>query len=267
MGQLRKWDAGIAALLLPLLSGCAYRVASPVNLPGTFGRPATLNRGETAVAVEGAEIGDILGFEVGSLSARARVSVAPHLDLSVAPYVAYLYTYSDSTASRRLWGERIGLKWNGLSKHFALLGGVGAGTHAAGEYVAFDAGAVVGYENPYFVPLASLRFHFSQPFGARWVDLGTQDGAPVYDKPNTTIGLSYDFGFCVPLGEWPGHRWPTPISILAGMEVADLWRGSSRTDPSADHMGLVGFVLTAEVTFPGTGKGPDNPLRHTHEAW
>jgi hypothetical protein len=251
MLTLRSLLSSCALALVPLATGCNHSVFSPPARAVPLESAATLPRGDTGVALEGAHSGTIFGPEVLSGAARIRHGVSEGLDVSAEATLMRLSGTPAPAAdvSRNVYAGRIGAMGQLVSPEspwaptVAVTGGLGGGVSAAGGYVSPDAGPIVAWENRWAVPFLSLRGGVSQPVGARSVDTSSVDDGPgrYVDTPRTTWIAAATAGVRVPIGWAEPEAGKTRGSLLAGLGFTHL--ADTRDDETFAHLALGGEVV------------------------
>lgn len=149
--------------------GCTAQVYSPPSRMPSLESAATLGEGRVAVTGRGGIYGGDFGGKLVGGAGKVRYGVAEKTDIygegSVLAIARDEGTDYDNPS-------RAALALQGGAKHqftdwLALHGGLGAGIHGFGGFVAPELGAVVAYENPYFVPFADFTLAASIPVGGR----------------------------------------------------------------------------------------------------
>jgi len=123
------------------------------------------------------------------------------------------------------------MRWNGCSRW--------AGARSP------DIGAIVSWENRYFVPLLDLRGSFSAPFDRHAVDTGRPSdsiGLFVY-LPPFTWAIGGTLGFRVPVGWCSPEPCRLRGSILGGLGVTSL------VAQSVPETTVLSLSLGGEVVF------------------
>ena len=205
-------------------SGCGYYVYSPPARGLPFDSAATLPRGRTGVALEGGHAGEVFGPDVFAVGARVRRGLAEGVDGVVEASVLRVLGDSDARTHRNVYALRVGTKLRPWT-HLAFTGGVGGGASAGGAFVSPDLGVVLSWENPFFVPLVGARGMFSQPLGARRVDLGSHEqddpepNARYSDTPRSTWGGTLYGGARIPL-QHADEAGPSFVFTVSWTELA-----------------------------------------------
>lgn len=213
---------GVALATLSL-GACTPFALSPPARTLPLESAATLEEGQVAVQASGG-YHDSLDVEVGGAAVRARVGVVSHLEAQVEGTYAYV-DYGDER-SPHLGAGRVGLKVAPIP-HVAFLAGVGVGTHSYGSFAAPDVGAIVAYENPYFVPWTAFRGFVSLPIDANSVVVTQPDGNGGVDSfvlvPPSTAGWQLSTGFRIPVEIRRGEgESGVRLDLLAGVGVSNL---------------------------------------------
>lgn len=117
-----------------------------------------------------------------------------------------------------VFSGRIGVKY-AIIDHIALTAGCSLGSWAGGAFVSPDMALILGYENRYVVPFATIGGYTSHPFRTKLVRLeNTDPGESFVGLPVLTWGWSTSFGLRIPVG---GYDSPdsTPPSVLLGFGI------------------------------------------------
>lgn len=213
--------ASLVALALSVLGACTPFALSPPARTLPLESSATLAPGGVAVQASGG-YHDALGTEGGGAAVRARVGAAERVEVQGEATYAFV-DYGDER-SPHLFAGRLGVKLAPV-EHLAFTGGVGAGAHSYGAYVAPDAGLIVAYENPYVVPWAALRGFVSVPVEPQAVTLVRRhdDGTSetfVLVPPNTA-GWQVSTGVRIPVSL--DRARGLSLNVLAGGAYAALY--------------------------------------------
>lgn len=184
--------------------GCNHHVYSPPARFYALQSPATLKEGRSAISFESGWNAMVFGPAFAGGSFRYRRGFPYGLELNLeGSLVGGLDVPANSSVTQFGLAGRVGLRYSPqlLGGHFSIQGGVGAGSWAAGGLVAGDFGFIVGFENPYAIPWASLSVSMSQPVGAREINT-SGSGEDPYDPdhagtPQTTLGLQCNVGIKV----------------------------------------------------------------------
>jgi len=187
----------IAASLL--LAGCSHHVYSPPARALPMESVAPVGEGRVGVAGEGATQGAVFG--PGLTSGAGRVRVSPHrdVDISVEGTVMHVRGNGKEHVDQNIYSARVGGKYQVLARYIAIVGGLGGGYHAAGTFVSPDLGAIVGYENDYAVPFASVRGFVSAPLVSRSVDTAERGEDSRTGSPQLTGGFTTSLGLRIPI--------------------------------------------------------------------
>lgn len=206
------------AILSSLLmaSGCTTHLYSPPARLVPLETSAVLPRGATGIQGEVGGGGGLFGPTLFAGSLRVRRAVTEQIEIVSE---GNLLLVEDRHGVPSL---RVGVKYAPIM-HVALTAGLGAGFSDAGGFVSPDLGAIVAYENPYFVPFFSARSWVSSPIGARTLTLPTSDSRDMFAefRPHFSLGVALTAGFRIPfLREATGLP---RASILAGFSVYGLY--------------------------------------------
>ncbi|MBT8452444.1 MAG: hypothetical protein KJO40_10795 [Deltaproteobacteria bacterium] len=200
--------------------GCSPYVHSPPGRTMPLESPKALHVRETGVQVEGGAMG---AAELGmpGFSVRVRHGIVKQLDGSaefnfgsIRPDKSFRFV----GANPFVFSGRIGVKY-AIIDHVALTAGCSLGSWAGGAFVSPDMSLIVGYENRYVVPFATIGGYTSHPFRTKLVSLENSDpGESFVGLPVLTWGWSTSFGLRIPIG---GYDSPdsTPPSVLLGFGV------------------------------------------------
>jgi len=202
---------------------------------------ATLQKGEVGVQLEGAEHGAILGVSAGSGTVRVRYGLDGETDAAIEGSILAIQNDDVPNSNPDVFTMRLGVKRQ-LAPWFSVTGGLGGGGSAGGGFFSPDAGFVLAYENPYFVPLFTARVGCSVPFDRQLVVV--DEGSPGV-LPPLTVNAGGTMGFRIPLSpaaETSGHN---RASFLAGLGVTSFWYGGGTESPQA----VVSLALGGEVVF------------------
>jgi len=182
-------------------SACNYQVYSPPARSVPLESAATVPTGTTGIALEGGPGGAIFGPDLAFGSGRIRYAMNDQLEAVVEPSLIHVLDAGDIPTHPTIYALRGGAKLR-VADALAFTGGIGGGYSAAGAFFTPDLGAVIAYENPYFVPFLSARGYVSQPVRAREVSLGVDaddEGAtPHFATPRFSVGLGLVLGARIP---------------------------------------------------------------------
>lgn len=211
--------AGVGALLtLGSASACSYHLYAPPSRAAPLETPRALPVGQNAIAVEGAAVAGVFDPTIVAGALRYRRGLAKRVDgVADVTGMHVLDRPRDVKAWPGAYALRVGVKHEAADV-LALTFGLGGGGSAAGGFIGPDLGLILGYENRYFVPFFSLRGFFSQPLGARTVDLGLDGGNRRVSRPDTTLGSSVALGFRIPLL----HEEELVHSVAVGVTATGL---------------------------------------------
>jgi hypothetical protein len=224
-------------------SGCGYHVFSPPARGLPFDSAATLPPGKTGVAIEGGQAGELFGPDIFAIGGRVRHGLREGVDGVVEANIARVLGDSDADTHRNLYSVRAGTKLRPW-KFLAFTAGLGGGGSAGGGFISPDIGVVLALENPYFVPLVGARGMFSQPIGARSVDLGSDDSddddreARYRSTPIGTWGTTVYAGARIPL-----EHVNSPATAFT---VTASWTELGDSDT---HAGFSGFGASFELVL------------------
>lgn len=195
----------IKPLLVPTLlfaGACNHNVYTPPARSMGLTSPRVLEDGETTARANISLSSQIFGPDIAAASAGVRRGIAKRLEFVADGSYAKVVERSAAGTNRNIVMARVGVKANpSESSNLAFTAGIGGGyAPAAGMYTSADVGAVVGYENRYFVPFASVGAYVSVPFDPKEVDTTQPDDSmQEVGTPEKTTGLMIGVGFKVPL--------------------------------------------------------------------
>lgn len=182
--------------------------------------PKALHVRETGVQFEG---GGIVGADLGmpGFTLRVRHGIVKQLDgsaefnfSSIRPDESFRFV----GANPFVFSGRIGVKY-AIIDHVALTAGCSLGSWAGGGFVSPDMSLILGFENRYVVPFASVGGYTSHPFRTKLVNLeNTDPGDSFVGLPVLTWGWSTSFGLRILMGGYDDPR-STPPSLLLGFGV------------------------------------------------
>lgn len=161
--------------VLLLLAGCTYHVFSPPAGSFAVDTSRTLGEGRTSVKAEGSYSASVWGPRVRSHRLTLRHGLHEKVDLLVAPALTQVVRESSGGSRGEIYALAAGAKYAPI-KHFAVVGGFGAGYSAAGAFVSPSLGFILAYENPYVVPFLSSTVFISAPMGTRSVRVPVSRG-------------------------------------------------------------------------------------------
>lgn len=202
----------IFAALLIIISTAAIGCYSP-HIYSPAGRVALLETAKT-VGHEQRSVGvqagrsAVMDFYTDHLTARARYGLSDYFEVGAdASFQRYANMPSaPSRTNPTLWSARLAAKWapEDFNDYAAVIGGVGGGTYAGGEFISPDLGLVFALENPYVVPFLTLSAHLSVPLNPQAVDIGVSEMSDYFSTPTTTFGFTATTGLRVPIkvGTW-----------------------------------------------------------------
>ena len=210
-----RWTLTLA-LLLGL--GCSPYVHSPPGRTFPLESPKALFPRETGVQVEGGGVG---GAEIGApgFTLRVRHGIVKGLDGSAEFNFGKIRPddqYRFAGAKPYVFAGRIGVKYAFID-HVAIVAGVGLGGWAGGGFASPDIALILGYENPYVVPFATIGGYTSHPFRTKLVQLdhSSDPQESFVGLPVLTWGWTTSFGLRIPIGGYDDPR-STPPSVLLG---------------------------------------------------
>lgn len=217
----------ILAALLIITSLVATGCSSP-HLYSHRGRVAIIESAKT-VGEDQHSVGVYAGnttlgeFNTSHLTAGVRQGLRDNLELGVD---ASFGKFSDWTLTKNvrkptIWSARLSTKWapEVFHNNFAVIGGVGGGTHVGSQFISPDIGFVLAYDNPHVVPYMSVSFYASVPLNAQRVVLGHRDRIEYIAAPTFTWGATTAAGLRVPIdiGGWS----VVPSSGIAMLQAVD----------------------------------------------
>ena len=190
------------APVLLLVGACNHNVYTPPSRAFAIASPQVLADGQTTARANVSSSSQLFGPEIVAGSAGIRRGLANNVELVADASYAQVVESSAAGTNRNIAMGRIGGKAHPTESHnLAVTAGVGGGhAPAAGTYASADVGAVVGYENRYLIPFASVGAFASVPIDPKEVDT-TQpgDSAQELDTPEKTLGLTVGVGLKIPL--------------------------------------------------------------------
>jgi len=145
-----------ASLLGVLTTACTPFALSPPARTLPLESPATLEDGRVSIQAAAS------AWRPGPITAavRARVGLASGVEAQLeGSYIHHRYA---DERTPHIGAARAGLKL-APTPHVAFALGLGAGSHTHGAFLAPDAGVLLAYENPDFVPWITGRVTFSAP--------------------------------------------------------------------------------------------------------
>jgi hypothetical protein len=218
--------------------GCSYRVYSPParSLPLESPRPA--ERGQTSVTAEGTVHSLLFGPALAGGDLRVSHGVAQG-EVSAEGTVLRVQDRSAAGTDPTIAMGRVGFRAGG--DVFGFAAGLGGGWSAAGPFVSPDFGLLLGYENCYLVPFASLRAAISVPIAPSAVDVSKpEDGVGAHRlTPRTTAIFSPGIGLKIPLF----HQCQQLPRSRAALTVGLAWSALVDREQSDTYFG-VGTGLT-----------------------
>jgi hypothetical protein len=272
-GMVKTQNSGCSGWVSVVLSvslgafavGCTAQVYSPPSRMPSLESAATLGEGRVAVTGRGGVHGGDFGGTLVNGAGKVRYGVAEQTDI-----------YGEGTVMAIARDEgtdydnpsRAAVAIQGGAKHqftnwLAVHGGIGGGVHGFGGFIAPEVGAVVAYENPYFVPFADFTLAASIPLGARTRLLRYDreyDSKVERHEPNATGYGTVTAGFRVPITFSEGSSLHE-INILGGLSLTYATSDGSRTadvdsagveTAAADYtsnMAILGLMGGAEFVF------------------
>ncbi|MFT3692141.1 MAG: hypothetical protein QM831_03305 [Kofleriaceae bacterium] len=236
----------LAALLIAL-SACSQHLYSPPTQAFALAPVNTLAPTDKALDVDLSTHSQIFdpGYDQGT--GRLRYGITPTAELSIEGAAATVEG-SIGPANHEVYSTRAGVRWQPSKGPLSLNAGFGGGfAPAAGTFAAVDAGAQIGYDNCYFVPLAAVSTFISQPLQAKAVDVGDDgvsvDGMPpseVYSTPHRTGGGTIRFGARIPMLHADCHAGKQVPTFTAGFDVTSVVDSTEH----AEMMGVgIGITL------------------------
>lgn len=191
------------SLVLGLLAmtGCSPYALSPPATTVPIEPSKALNKGEWGLQGEVGGGSEYWGPNLFTAAVRARHGLGHGLELALQGNVIRVGNEADgwrSSAHHGIYSARLGLKYE-IATPFALMVGMGGGWSAGGGFVSPDFGAILAWENPYFVPIITAGGFFSQPIRAQEVRFTSDDGDSFAGAPDPTLGWFTGLGFRVPL--------------------------------------------------------------------
>jgi hypothetical protein len=244
---MRRAPVLLVALLpcgVALLGGCSHTLYSPPVRGVPLDTPAVLDPGQASGGLGGSYHGALFGPDVASGTVHGRVGLAPDLEGAAEVRLSHVLGDSSSRAFRGIGSGRLALKWNPphLERYLAVTGGAGGGGSAAGGFLGADLGLVLGFENPYVVPILALQLHGSLPVGARTVDISDPDEPPGsrLDHPRLTYGHELTLGLKVRLQP---RRWLRSPALTAGYSFLTLYTRDAAGERQHETFSALGLQL------------------------
>lgn len=184
-------------------AACRYEVYSPPARALPLESVATVPAGTTGLALEGGPGGAIFGPDLAFGTARIRYAMDDQLEAVVEPSLIHVLDNSSVSTHPTIYALRGGAKLK-VARALALTGGMGGGYSAGGAFLTPDLGAVIAYENAYFVPFLSARGYVSQPLMAQEVLLSSEDNgdgttSTRVGTPRFSVGLGLVLGARIPI--------------------------------------------------------------------
>ncbi len=217
------------APILLLVGACNHNVYTPPARAFAITSPQVLADGQTTVRANVSSSSQLFGPEIVAGSAGMRRGMSNNLELVADTSFAQVVEASAAGTNRNITMGRIGGKAHPTESHnLAVTAGVGGGyAPASGAYASADVGAVVGFENRYLIPFASVGAFASVPLDPKEVNT-TQpgDSEQRLDTPEKTLGLTIGVGLKIPL---------QTAALLLGMTWVQV-----RDDDSQDEFMTIG---------------------------
>jgi hypothetical protein len=213
-------------LLLLEAAGCITHAFAPPVRGDPVESPAVLAPRETAIVGGGSAAygsGDLGRYTV---SVRMRRGLVRRLEGSLAVN-AFRYESVQTTAATLGAGVKYCAILDPGRCALALTAGAGGGAYDRGALFGGDAGAILGWENPYLVPFIGARIGVGVPVAPRAVYDGNNcyfKGPPcgaVFNTPKANLILT----------SFAGLRFPLPflerprIALLAGYSTTWMFDG------------------------------------------
>lgn len=213
--RLMRW---VFILGLFLGIGCSPYVHSPPGRTFPLESPKALFPRETGLQIEG---GGFLGADIGvpGFTLRARHGIVKGLDGSAEFNFGSIRPDDQLQfvgANPYVFAGRVGVKY-AIIDHIAIRAGVALGGWAGGGFASPDISLILGYENRYVVPFATVGGFTSHPFRTKLVRLDHSNDPleSFVGLPVLTWGWTTSFGLRIPLGGYDSPR-STPPSLLLG---------------------------------------------------
>lgn len=247
-GRFRTLGFYFLPAALAAAQGCTAQVYSPPSRMPSLESVATLGEGKVAVAGRGGAHAEVFGPGLAFGAGKVRYGVSEHTD---AYAEGSLLVVTNDTGSQvenpsRVGGAlQLGVKHE-LAKWFAVHGGLGGGLHAFGGFVAPEVGAVVAYENPYFVPFFDVTLSASAPLGGRSRILR-------FDSDEKTREERHEARFTGYLAGTAGFRIPIAFPEGSGIAGVDLLGGLTLTYAAARGSRTANLTPTGEDAVDGYG--------------
>lgn len=169
--------------------------------------PKPLKKGGNAIVALGGYHGNLEVMSDFPIDAQSgiieyRYGIIDQLEASADISFLHINTDDNSINVRPyVAGIRIGIKYSPtkINRIMAFRLGSGFGTSEAGQYVPFDYGIILGFENPYIVPFSYIGGYVSIPFNTKYIffDIDEDDPEIYADIPQNTWGLQTTIGFKV----------------------------------------------------------------------
>ena len=191
----------LTCVLFQFSLGCSPYVISPPARMLSMQTAKTLNKGETAVQVEGGGGG---GGEFGFAGATARVRRGFTGKLDGFLEGNYLRLTEDVIVGHEnIYSAGVGVKY-AFVPHFALAGTLSGGGWEGGGFISPELKAIASYENPYLVPFVDFGGFTSSPISPNEVAVRAQrvfvdDPDLFIAAPNFTYGLTTGGGLRIPI--------------------------------------------------------------------
>lgn len=232
--------------------GCTA-IQSPPALPVAAEAPKLLEPGQTSIRVEYAMSTEGMNALAHSYTGSARHGLTERVEFTASATGTYIDTGERRKEADPEWGEflhrgvyaaRAGIKLKVID-HIALSAGFGGGVApAAGGFVSPEAAVILGYENPYFVPITTFRAFYSAPINAKSIP-NTWEYSQENDvlKAHATVGTSLFFGAKIPIGRRNAGPERTSGNIYFG--AGPTWTFDVSNQPDAQREYRPVFVQAA----------------------
>lgn len=220
------WGRVVVSLATIWLSACSVRVYSPPTGSFPVESSATLGQGRTSVRGDIFWGGALFGPPVDSYRLSAARGLTDTVDVSLAPALTRILGARRGDENHYIGALRAGIKYAPV-RHFAVVGGLGAGGSEGGSFLSPDLGFVAAYENPYAIPFFTLRGLLSAPLRAKVARFTTDDDADRSDEddqrdvyaiaPRFTWGYQSGAGLRVPLLHGDAHQVTPALACALGL--------------------------------------------------
>lgn len=192
--------------------GCTHAyLHSPSARVAPLEAAKTLEDGEHALAVYAGPSRGSLDFD--NVSGRYRQGVSDQVEVGGDLNFQIVSKMNEAVTpvNPLVLSGRVGAKWSPAvtQDYVAVIGGLGAGTSVAGQFISPDLGVIFAFENRYVVPFVSANGFVSVPINAQPVDMRARsqmdaepdaaDLAAAAQTPLTTYGVSGTAGVRVPI--------------------------------------------------------------------